>query len=335
MFRREWFAKPLNASLSGAVAIKNNGCVVGSSDDGNATDGFLWTGSGTIQNIGTLGGDTTYAFGINDAGTVIGASQVASGTYHGFKYSNDVMTDTGTLANKAINNSAQRAESYSSGIGFEPAYLVNASGQAENIGQIEGIEISANGAEHAFLLTPIREPSALALLLAAAAGWVAIKPGRFSWRETAFRVIIEATVAIAVFLVCADTRASAQTVQYSITDLGTLRGPAGSLPTAMNSLGQVVGDSDIYTQYAHSFLYAGGSMMRSAPARNALQNGPSGMQVQAALKSVRQSPESRFRPPPPVDPGRVCRGDCLSTWDAAAGIRRNWGTWRANSPRRR
>ncbi len=108
MFRREWFAKPLNASVSGAVAIKNNGCVVGSSDDGNATDGFLWTGSGTIQNIGTLGGDTTYAFGINDAGTVVGASQVASGTYYGFKYSNGVMTDTGTLANRGRRVSARR-----------------------------------------------------------------------------------------------------------------------------------------------------------------------------------------------------------------------------------
>jgi probable HAF family extracellular repeat protein len=132
-------------SVSSAVAINNNGWVVGSSDNGNATDGFLWTGSGTIQNIGTLGGDTTYAIGINDAGTVVGASQVANGAYNGFTYSNGVMTNTGTLANIAINDYGQIAASYSSGIGFEQAYFVNASGQAQSVGSFGGTVTQPDG----------------------------------------------------------------------------------------------------------------------------------------------------------------------------------------------
>ncbi len=54
--------------------------------------------------------------------------------------------------------------------------------------------------------------------------------------------------------------ANGNDIQYAITDLGELGGPI-STPNAMNNLGQVVGWAEIYTQYAHAFLYSGSGPM--------------------------------------------------------------------------
>ena len=71
---------------------------------------------------------------------------------------------------------------------------------------------------------------------------------------------MKTTLVIAVLVVCLGTRASAQTIEYNITDLGILANApsnGGSYPTAMNNLGQVVGYGDTYTLYSHAFLYTG------------------------------------------------------------------------------
>ena len=60
-------------------------------------------GDGTFQphyeviNLGSLGGADSAAFGINDAGTVVGWSSTATGHRHAFMYNNGFMTDLGTL----------------------------------------------------------------------------------------------------------------------------------------------------------------------------------------------------------------------------------------------
>jgi probable HAF family extracellular repeat protein len=55
--------------------------------------------------------------------------------------------------------------------------------------------------------------------------------------------------------------AVAGNIEYTIADLGVLSSApsnGGSHPTAMNAAGEVVGYGDIYTDYSHAFLYAGG-----------------------------------------------------------------------------
>ena len=47
--------------------------------------------------LGTLGGPSSAAFGVNDNGAVVGAADLPDGTFHAFIWENGVMTDLGTL----------------------------------------------------------------------------------------------------------------------------------------------------------------------------------------------------------------------------------------------
>ena len=56
-----------------------------------------------------------------------------------------------------------------------------------------------------------------------------------------------------------------------------------------------------------------------------------GVEIGAAAAKCLPWPLAAVRLPvlgPPADPGKVCRGDCLSTWEAAGDVKKNWVTWR-------
>src|SRR4029077_5202320 len=66
-----------------------------------------------ITDLGTLGGASSYARGINDLGHVVGYSETAGAQIHGFIWQNGWMSDLGTLPGgtysdaHAINNADQ------------------------------------------------------------------------------------------------------------------------------------------------------------------------------------------------------------------------------------
>jgi probable HAF family extracellular repeat protein len=130
---------------------------------------FLWSPSTGMQDLGTLGGDSCGALGINAAGHVVGWSTTASRTPHAFLWtSSGGMQDLGqgTIGSTAyaINDHDQiaginhdepvvwmpgggmvRLGSFGGGGGI--AYAIN------NAGQVVGYSDTANFQSHAFLWT--------------------------------------------------------------------------------------------------------------------------------------------------------------------------------------
>jgi uncharacterized protein (TIGR03437 family) len=124
--------------------------------DPNATSHAVLFTNGSVTDLGVLPGDAnSMATGINNAGSVVGFSSTAPPTftlhlasllsppaskYHAFLYSGGKMYN---LNNQLVNGS-----------GWQLAYAT----QINNAGQIVGTGL-INGAQHAFLLTPVLSPS--------------------------------------------------------------------------------------------------------------------------------------------------------------------------------
>jgi probable HAF family extracellular repeat protein len=78
---------------------------------------FLWTPNGGAQSLGTLGGDYSVAFGVNDRDQVVGISRNGDGDYRAFFWSSLTgMLDIGGAAG-----------------GYGTAYAINASGQVTGL----------------------------------------------------------------------------------------------------------------------------------------------------------------------------------------------------------
>jgi probable HAF family extracellular repeat protein len=88
-------------------------------------------GAFTLVDLGTLGGSSSSAFGINPRGQVVGSSTTASGVHHAFLWEKGVMTDLGTLGG-----------TISIARGINPR------------GQVVGTSTTTTGTERAVLWTP-------------------------------------------------------------------------------------------------------------------------------------------------------------------------------------
>lgn len=79
-----------------AAAINNKGHIVGQSQNANGQwHAFLWTPAGGMQDLGTLGGDSSRAVYINDNGEIYGESFNKKGELRRFRWSNGIMSDLG------------------------------------------------------------------------------------------------------------------------------------------------------------------------------------------------------------------------------------------------
>jgi probable HAF family extracellular repeat protein len=94
---------------------------------GGSGHAFLRTGSVTTD-LGTLGGERSVAYALNEQGQVVGAAEIASGSTRAFLWKDGAMQDLGTL-----------------GGDFSAAYDLN------EAGQVVGTSSLASGAYHAFL----------------------------------------------------------------------------------------------------------------------------------------------------------------------------------------
>lgn len=122
------FTLPIALSTKAVVGL-------GTLADGDEiVHGFVTT-SGGIQDIGTFGGDNSFALGVNNSGVAVGMAQTKRGSLHAALWQSGKLTDLNTLL--------------PSGSGWE---VLVANGINER-GQITGTGVVGNTI-HAFLLTP-------------------------------------------------------------------------------------------------------------------------------------------------------------------------------------
>jgi probable HAF family extracellular repeat protein len=122
------------------LAINAAGQVIGYSDtlvNGNIeTHAFLWTAKGGMKDLGTLGGGASWAYGINNAGQIVGSSLTRSGSRHAFQWTQkgglkDLSTFNGEWSwATAINNRGLTVGGlYDSGLGIGKPCARQSNGQ--------------------------------------------------------------------------------------------------------------------------------------------------------------------------------------------------------------
>lgn len=189
----------LGGSTSEANAINNHTEVTGTARINpdsvpGISHAFLY--DGTMHDLGTLGGDQSVGNGINDQGWVVGQSDISGNSaHHAFLY-NGTLSDLGTLGGPdsiayGINNGGQivgQASINDESVGLAFIYTVQdgmvdlnsliapdsdwtllSANAINDAGQIVGFG-GIGFEDHAFLLTPVPEPSALTLAALTAVG---------------------------------------------------------------------------------------------------------------------------------------------------------------------
>jgi probable HAF family extracellular repeat protein len=163
--------------LSGAVAINNAGQIVGFSPSPTGRHAVLWSSTGVVEDLGTLGGTTSQAIDINASGQVIGKSRIAGDAEtHFFLWSTETgMQDLNTLLGAItsvveINDAGQIIGTYTATGGASHAFIftpgsglrdlgtlggmTSAPTGLNNNGQVVGSSTLADASTHAFLWTP-------------------------------------------------------------------------------------------------------------------------------------------------------------------------------------
>jgi probable HAF family extracellular repeat protein len=179
--------------------------------------------SKTVTDIGTLGGDESRAYGINDAGQVVGWSTTAGGAQHAFITGPNGMgmRDLGTLG-------GLQDFSFASGI--------------SDAGQVVGWSQTAGGASHAFITGPggmgMRD-----------LGTLGGDYSRASGINDAGQAVGDSSTAGG-----ADHAFITGPHGMGMRDLGTLSGATDSTASGINDAGQVVGRAHTARGAQHAFI---------------------------------------------------------------------------------
>lgn len=229
-----------------------------------------------LTDLGTLGGSSAQAYGVNDAGQVVGYATNAASQSRAFLWQNGMMSDLGTLGGVASQanglNAAGRVVGYSRiGAGsVHHATFWNGTAVIDLTPDLPAPDTSVgyavNAADHvAGALTAGGIPRAFIW----SAGVVTLLPdltgaGAFAFGLNDVGQVVGAAYSPDV----TPLGQMAHAVSWqdgAITDLGLLPGDEDSSAVAVNSAGQIVGssgrtDPDTYEAQYRPFLHSGGVM---------------------------------------------------------------------------
>ncbi len=228
----------LGGSSTYAAGLNNSGEVVGYSlNMSNSERAFLYSGSGPMMDLGSLGGSAGgAAYGINDSGQVVGDAYTAQNvSYHAFR----------TAANQPINPKTD--DLLTLGGRDSTAWAINSSGQV--VGD-SSTTVIGQFVDHAFLY----RGSGPMVDLGTLGGIYSIA----SDINDSGQVVGDAYTA--AFNGTAVNHAFLYFGSGPMKDLGTLGGTDSSA-YGINNSGQVVGSADTTGDNSqHAFLYGGGLM---------------------------------------------------------------------------
>jgi probable HAF family extracellular repeat protein len=187
----------------------------------------------TVTDLGTLGGNESYAYGINNSGQIAGYAQTIGNTnYHAFLYSNGSMQDLGTL-----------------GGSYSRAYGINDNGQVVGLAYISG-----NSYPHAFLYSDdlIQD---IGILMNNDGTIFSTAYGINDNGQIIGSINTSGSIISEAFLYS----------NGSVQHLGVLAGGNVSIAYGINNNGQMVGYSlstnNVFGRYLqHAFLYSNGLM---------------------------------------------------------------------------
>jgi probable HAF family extracellular repeat protein len=257
-------------SLSQIPVINAGGQVAFSLFDGSGSHAWFYDGR-SVRNIGTLGGPTANAVGLNDAGQVAGYADTAAGTTHAFRWSARTgMTDLGVIRGgpnsqaTAISRAGQVVGESDIGSQLEPvhAFLWTAAAGMQDLGSpfgdnlslsfAIGINDAGTVAGDAELGAPSYDNHAFVWTQAGGMRDLGTLPGG----ATSYTVAIDTAGDVTGW---ADVPAGGNHVflwsrQHGMQDLGTAGGTE-SYPIAMSANGQIAGVIDLANGYQHAMSW--------------------------------------------------------------------------------